>query len=133
MGLGKDLTKILKNGSIIALRGSIGAGKTCFAKGIAGGLKIKEEIISPTYTIISEYEGLLNEKPVIIFHIDAFRLKGSDDFLAIGGEEIIFGNGITIIEWSENIVDLIPKNAIFVDIEYIDENKRQICISQEYI
>ena len=131
--MGKNLAKNLQIGSIIALKGVIGSGKTCFAKGIALGLGIKEEIISPTYTIISEYEGFLNERPIIFFHIDAFRLRGSQDFLDIGGEDIIFGNGITLIEWSDNIDDLIPKNAIIVNIDIINENKRKIRVKIENI
>jgi tRNA threonylcarbamoyladenosine biosynthesis protein TsaE len=72
---GERLAPHLPKGAVVALRGGLGAGKTCFAKGIARGLGITEEITSPTYTIISEYEGPF-------YHIDAYRLAGDDDFAA---------------------------------------------------
>ena len=111
----------------MALTGPLGAGKTCFAKGIASGLGISENVTSPTYTIISEYEGTLRGKESIPFyHIDAYRLRGNDDFSTIGGEEIVFGKGISVIEWSEHIPDFIPAYAIEVDIEIENGNKRII-------
>ena len=122
--LGFSLAKSLGEGSVVALSGPLGAGKTCFAKGIARGLGVKEDVTSPTYTIVSEYEG--DNFPV--YHIDAYRLKGSDDFSAIGGEEIIFGRGISIIEWRENIEEFITEDALKVDIEICGENERLIRI-----
>ena len=99
--LGLRLAKLLKKGSIVALGGVLGSGKTILAKGICRGLGVKEEITSPTYTIVSEYEGFTeNCGKIPVFHIDAYRLGGIDDFSDIGGEEIIFGNGISLIEWS---------------------------------
>jgi tRNA threonylcarbamoyladenosine biosynthesis protein TsaE len=134
--LGKHLALLLKEGGVIAMRGNLGAGKTCLAKGIARGLGITEEITSPTYTIISEYEGILPDSgansglrktnPAPFYHIDAYRLEGNDDFAAIGGQDIICGNGISVIEWSERIPDFIPKDAIRVDIEITEGGKRLI-------
>ena len=133
--LGKRLSPLLKKGSIVALKGPLGAGKTCFAKGIAVGLGVEEEVTSPTYTIVSEYEGFLCDKngtearePITIFHIDAYRLRGKDDFTAIGGEDIIFGNGISVIEWSERICDFIPPGALRVDFEIKEDGKRTVHI-----
>ena len=117
--LGKNIGKLLKKGDIIALFGPLGAGKTCFTKGIASGIGITEEITSPTYTIVSEYEA-----GIPFYHIDAYRLRGNDDFINIGGEEILSGEGISVIEWSERISDFIPLHAYKVDIEIIEENKR---------
>jgi len=131
---GKCLSNYLKEGDIVALRGTLGAGKTCFIKGIAKGLGITEEITSPTYTIISEYEGILpgttpgEQKSLPFYHIDAYRLQGNDDFSAIGGEEIIYGKGISVIEWSDRIPDFIPPHAFKVDIELQLGEKRIIHI-----
>ncbi|MCL2008000.1 MAG: tRNA (adenosine(37)-N6)-threonylcarbamoyltransferase complex ATPase subunit type 1 TsaE [Treponema sp.] len=124
--IGIKLASILKKGSIIGLRGPLGAGKTCFAKGIAEGIGIKEIIRSPTYTIISEYDS---QPP--LYHIDAYRLKGDDDFREMGGEEIVFGSGISLIEWCDRIPAFIPEGAIRVDIDIIDNEKRQIHIYRE--
>ena len=120
---GERLASFLKKGSVVALRGNLGAGKTCFTKGIAFALGIKEDITSPTYTIINEYEG-----EIPFYHIDAYRLSGDEDFNNIGAEELIYGNGISVIEWSENIPSSIPEDAIIVEIEITAENKRSIKI-----
>ena len=140
--LGQSFSSLLKKGSIVALYGGMGAGKTCFVKGVSKGLGIVEEVTSPTYTIISEYEGFLSkadeasvptgsyEKEMIaVYHIDAYRLKGDDDFLSIGGDEIIFGNGISLIEWSERISASIPATAFKVKIDITEDGKRFISIS----
>lgn len=129
--LGKRLAALLKRGGIIALRGPLGAGKTCFIKGIAEGLGVEEEITSPTYTIVSEYECFPDTGPSVpLYHIDAYRIKGNEDFTAIGGEDILFGNGISVIEWSENIPGFIPPEALRVDIELKEGEKRLIHIYQ---
>jgi tRNA threonylcarbamoyladenosine biosynthesis protein TsaE len=127
---GMSLAPHLEKGSIVALKGPLGAGKTCFVKGIAMGLGISETITSPTYTIVSEYEGRIAGlgDPVLFYHIDAYRLDGEDAFRAIGGEEIIFGNGISVIEWSERIGSLISPGAITVSIEILADGSRQIRI-----
>ena len=129
--LGENLAYHLSKGSIVALKGPLGAGKTCLIKGIARKLAVTEVITSPTYTIISEYEGLLRGKKITIFHIDAYRLGGNDDFSAIGGEEIVFGNGISLIEWSERIPAFVPANAIKVEIEIKKDSERIIRIYRE--
>ena len=126
MKAGENMARDLKKGSIVAIEGPLGAGKTVFVKGIARGLGIEEQVTSPTYTIISEYSGILNGEKITIFHIDAYRLTGSEDFLAIGGEEIIFGNDISLIEWSEKISGVIPPTAIKVIIEIKRDNERLI-------
>jgi len=123
LSLGRRLAPLLKSGSIVALRGTLGAGKTCFAKGIARGLGIEEELTSPTYSIVSEYE-CTNKIP--LYHIDAYRLNGNDDFSAIGGEEIVFGKGISLIEWSDRIEAFIPPDAFRVDIKINEDGTRLI-------
>lgn len=110
----------------------MGAGKTCFAKGIASGLAVKEDVTSPTYAIISEYQGSLatSQVPIAFYHIDAYRLNGDDDFLAIGGEEAVFGNGVCVIEWSDRIPGFIPPWAICVEIRLIGGDNRLIQVSR---
>jgi tRNA threonylcarbamoyladenosine biosynthesis protein TsaE len=110
--LGETIAQSLKPGSVVALRGGLGAGKTCLVKGIARGLGITECITSPTYTIICEYPG-----NIPLYHIDAYRLNGDSDFENTGGVELMNGNGITVIEWSERIPRSVPSGAITVEIE----------------
>ena len=115
----------MHQGSVVALRGGLGAGKTWLTKGIARGLLISEEITSPTYTIISEYRGKLP-----LYHIDAYRLQGDDDFSALGGEELLYdGRGVSVIEWSERIPNSIPEDAIIIEMEILEGTKRRIRIS----
>ena len=127
IALGERLAALLVKSSVVALYGPLGAGKTCLAKGIIKGLGISEEVTSPTYTIISEY----SDGPVPVYHIDAYRLGGNDDFSAVGGEEIVFGNGISIIEWSERIPFFISEDAFLVNIEILGDNERRIRIDRE--
>jgi tRNA threonylcarbamoyladenosine biosynthesis protein TsaE len=135
----------LHPGSVIALRGGLGAGKTCLTKGIARGLGITEEVTSPTYTIISEYRGTMlpsggdcdggrdgrdgGSGKITLYHIDAYRLSGDDDFAGLGGEEILYGQGISVIEWSERLPHSLPPAAITIDIEITGGETRNIHIT----
>ncbi|MCK5153697.1 MAG: tRNA (adenosine(37)-N6)-threonylcarbamoyltransferase complex ATPase subunit type 1 TsaE [Spirochaetales bacterium] len=121
--IGKKLAKKLQPGNIIALQGTLGSGKTTLVKGIALGLDIKDEITSPTYTIISEYTGKIN-----LFHIDLYRIESIEEFELLGTDEFMYDNNITIIEWSEKISDFLPKNTILIDISILPDKKRQIYI-----
>jgi tRNA threonylcarbamoyladenosine biosynthesis protein TsaE len=116
----------LKPGSILALRGGLGAGKTCLAQGIARGLGVRDLVTSPTYTIVSEYEAFINAVPLPFYHIDAFRLSGEDDFEALGGRDLLYGTGICLIEWSERIENAIPPGALRIEIEIGEGNGRII-------
>jgi len=124
MALGEKLARRLMAGSVIALRGGLAAGKTCLVKGIARGLCITEDILSPTYTIVNEYSGLLNNQNISLFHIDAYRLSGDEDFENTGAKECIGGKGITVIEWSERIPASVPPGAINIVIEITGPQSR---------
>ena len=118
---GKRLGEILEDGSVVALSGGLGAGKTCFTGGIALALGITEDITSPTYTIVSEYEGRLPLR-----HIDTYRLSGEEDFEHIGGSELLSGGGVTVVEWPEKIASFLPPGAVFITIEILADNIRLI-------
>lgn len=94
----------LKAGDIIVLSGELGSGKTKFVQGILENFNLQDEISSPTFTIVNEY----NSDTVNIYHFDVYRLEDSDEFFAIGGEEY-FSKGICLIEWGELIEDILPK------------------------
>ena len=126
LSLGENLARFLKKGSILAIEGPIGAGKTCLVKGIASGLGIEGNITSPSYTIISEYDASIDGEDIRFFHIDAYRLRNSIDFSDIGGEEIIFGDGISVIEWSERIPGFILDGSLRVEIKICNNDERKI-------
>jgi tRNA threonylcarbamoyladenosine biosynthesis protein TsaE len=119
--LGEQFGKNLGNGGVAALSGPLGAGKTCFAKGIALALGVTEEITSPTYTIVSEYDGRVPFR-----HIDTYRLGSEEDFEHIGGSELLSGDGVTVVEWPEKISAFLPGSTIFVHIGILENNKRTI-------
>lgn len=124
--LGKQIAGFLEPGDVVALQGGLGSGKTYLAKGIACGLGINETLTSPTYTIICEYQ--IDYLCSTLFHIDAYRLKTSEDFEQIGGREIINSNGISLIEWSDRIQDSLPDNAINVTLNISGPSSRLIKI-----
>ncbi|MCH7494806.1 MAG: tRNA (adenosine(37)-N6)-threonylcarbamoyltransferase complex ATPase subunit type 1 TsaE [Candidatus Marinimicrobia bacterium] len=122
---GKNLASILNSGDIVALTGELGAGKTIFTQGICDGLKVSDSVISPTFTILNEYEGKLP-----VFHFDAYRLSGPDDILATGFGDYLLREGVCIIEWAEKVKEVIPVSAIWVYInqEQAAENLRELKI-----
>lgn len=115
----KKYGQSLKSGDVVLLNGEIGAGKTIFTKGIALALGITAEITSPTYAYLNDYDGKL-------YHYDCYRLSSGEDAEALGLTEYFYANGICVIEWSENIRDVLPDNCKIVTIEKIDDNTRKI-------
>ncbi|MFA5688858.1 MAG: tRNA (adenosine(37)-N6)-threonylcarbamoyltransferase complex ATPase subunit type 1 TsaE [Kiritimatiellales bacterium] len=95
----------------IALHGNLGAGKTCFAQGLALAAGIHEPVCSPTYTLIAEYTG-----DISFVHIDLYRLSGPEEALDLGLDEIIDSAGITVVEWPERGAELLPENTIHLRI-----------------
>ena len=119
--LGYKIGKKLKKGDIIAMQGTLAAGKTTITKGIAQALDISEEITSPTFCLISEYYGKMP-----LYHMDVYRLVGTEDFINLGVDDMLYGDGVCIIEWSEKIMDELPKNTIILRILPQDDNSRKI-------
>lgn len=117
--LGEKYSKTLKGGDVVLLDGDLGAGKTVFTKGIAKGLGITDEITSPTYAYMNDYQGKL-------YHFDCYRLSSGEDAEALGLTDYFYSNGICVIEWSENIKDVLPEKVKRVTIKKIDENTREI-------
>lgn len=124
--IGRKIGRFLQKGDIVALIGELGSGKTCITQGIAKGLNVPESyyVTSPTFTLINEYPG---EMP--LYHLDIYRLSGSQDLIDIGYEEYFYGDGIIIIEWAEKIRDILPEDTLFIHLVYVDENTRTINIS----
>jgi tRNA threonylcarbamoyladenosine biosynthesis protein TsaE len=119
--LGEKIGNLLRPGSIVTLKGKLGAGKTVLATGIARALGITGQVTSPTYTIINEYG---DKTP--LYHIDAYRLAGDDDFRLTGGEELLYGKGVCIIEWPERLSLLPQDKVIAVEIIIMEDGKRKI-------
>ncbi|MBD5645513.1 tRNA (adenosine(37)-N6)-threonylcarbamoyltransferase complex ATPase subunit type 1 TsaE [Clostridium botulinum] len=114
--IGNFIGRHCNSGDILCLNGDLGAGKTHLSKGIAKGLNIKDNITSPTFNIVNEYDGRLK-----LYHFDVYRVNDPDEIEAIGFDEYIFGEGISIIEWSDYIEDLIPNEHMDIRINKIPE------------
>ena len=123
----KQIASKLTKTDILVLSGDLGSGKTKFTEGILDFFELKDEISSPTFTIINEYE----KDGIKIFHFDVYRLEDVDEFYSIGGDEY-FGRGICIIEWGEQIAEALPKNYIKINFErdLKNENKRILKIEK---
>ena len=123
------LMESLEPGTVIALHGDLGAGKTCFIQGLAVAMGITDPITSPTYTLIGEYEGRMK-----LNHIDLYRLANSVEALGIGLEEYLDSDGITAIEWAERAEEILPESMLHVSIEKgCDEMSRHIEIWREVV
>ena len=119
--LGRELAGTFKAGTVVSLRGSLGAGKTVFARGVARALGINEAIVSPTFTLIQEYEGSLP-----MYHMDLYRITGVEDFQMTGGEDLMYNGGVCLIEWSEVIEELLPKDTIYIQITVNADSSRTV-------
>lgn len=117
---GQRLAGLLSAGDVIALQGPLGAGKTRLVQSIAAALGCgRSFVVSPTFTLIHEYDG---ELPV--YHVDAYRLKNSDEFLDMGGGELLSGEGVCLIEWADRIGDLMPRDHLRIEIDVTGEQSR---------
>ena len=114
-----EYAKSLKSGDIVLLDGDMGAGKTVFAKGVAQGLGVQEEVTSPTYAYMNDYDGRL-------FHYDCYRIESIEQAERLGLADYFDMGGICLIEWSQNIAALLPQGCKKVTIKKINENEREI-------
>ncbi len=112
-------------GDVFALSGELGAGKTCFTGGLAGGLGVGDDyvITSPTFTLVNEYPGRCR-----LYHLDVYRLGQTGELDDLGYDEFVSGNSVVAIEWAEKINDALPPDTIHIQFVYQDENTRIIRI-----
>lgn len=119
-----QFARLLCPGDVIACRGGMGAGKTAFARGLARGLNLSDDVSSPTFALVHEYAN----GPVALFHFDMYRITDEDSLYYTGFYDYLDRGGILLIEWSENIPYALPDNTITLTIEPISENSRKITI-----
>ena len=125
--LGAALADVLPPGTVVALIGTLGAGKTRLVQAVATALGIPPgAVTSPTFVLVNEYrQGRLP-----IFHFDTYRLKDDDEFLALGPEEYFDSTGITFIEWADRVADLLPRDRLEITLEPTGDTERRATISQ---
>lgn len=122
--LGKRIGSVLSKGSIIGFFGDLGSGKTIMIKGVAQGLGVKELVKSPSFVVVTEYQGRLP-----VYHIDLYRISKPNELPEVGFEQYLYGDGVCLIEWAERAERLLPKDVIKVQIEIIGQNQRKVTIT----
>ena len=120
--MGQQFAEEIGIGSILALRGDLGSGKTVFVKGLVAGLGGRADVTSPTFTILHEYRG--GRLPV--YHFDFFRLEKRQSIMRLGLDDYLFGDGVSVIEWAERFPELIPQQARWILFEIKSEDQRAI-------
>jgi tRNA threonylcarbamoyladenosine biosynthesis protein TsaE len=124
--LGKKIGTFLVANDVVALTGTLGAGKTTLIQGIAEGIGVKDYVTSPTFIIINEHQGRIP-----FFHVDLYRLNDVGEIEDLGIEEYFERGGACVIEWAEKLKELKPKACHEIEIEIVSENERKICVSSE--
>lgn len=121
--VGERLGARLEAGSVVACIGELGAGKTCFLQGLTRGLGVESVVTSPTFVLVNQYRGRLP-----VYHLDAYRPETLSELLEIGVEEMLHGNGVTLIEWAEKLLPLLPSHTITVTITGLGDEPRRIVV-----
>ncbi|MDD2366255.1 MAG: tRNA (adenosine(37)-N6)-threonylcarbamoyltransferase complex ATPase subunit type 1 TsaE [Desulfuromonadaceae bacterium] len=124
--LGIFIAALLSPGFFIALRGDLGGGKTCFTRGLVSAIAPQSAhlVSSPTYAIMNSYSAAIP-----VYHFDFYRLTGDDDVNELGFEEYFYGDGISVVEWSERLTEMLPSDVLTMKFKYLDENRRIISLS----
>ncbi|MDE6441476.1 MAG: tRNA (adenosine(37)-N6)-threonylcarbamoyltransferase complex ATPase subunit type 1 TsaE [Clostridia bacterium] len=116
---GEEYAKSLKAGDVVLLNGDMGTGKTVFCKGVAKGLGIEDDVLSPTYAYMNDYYGKL-------YHFDCYRLTCGEQAEALGLTDYFYADGVCLIEWAQNISSVLPAKVKKVTIEKISDSERRI-------
>lgn len=125
--VGEEFSMRLSPRGVVALIGELGAGKTCFIKGICKGLGVKERVASPSFTIINEYQG----KNFKVFHFDFYRMIKPSELSEIGFDEYIYDDGVCLIEWADRVLDFLPTKKFIINLKLgLSKNVREITIEE---
>jgi tRNA threonylcarbamoyladenosine biosynthesis protein TsaE len=116
--LGEQIGRALVPGMVLALMGGLGAGKTTLTKGIARGLEVSDLVHSPTFTLIHEHYGRLP-----VYHFDLYRLTAPEELDDLGYEDYFYGEGVSVVEWPEKVLSLLPPDHIEINIESEGDNR----------
>ena len=123
--MGERLGAGLGPGSVVACIGELGAGKTCFLQGLARGLGVTGDVTSPTFVLVNVYRGRLP-----VYHLDAYRTGSLTELVDLGVEEMLHGDGVTLIEWADKLLPLLPPHAVTVTISGLGDEPRRIVIER---
>jgi tRNA threonylcarbamoyladenosine biosynthesis protein TsaE len=122
LAVGRRLGELLRPGDVVCLQGALGTGKTCLTKGIGMGLKVVGKIVSPTFVYINEY-GPEGPGPYL-YHVDLYRVEDTFSLYNLGLDDYVYGDGVTVIEWAERAMDLLPAGRLWVSIRDLGGQRR---------
>ena len=125
--LGRTLGQHLTGGDVICLSGDLGAGKTALTRGIGAGWDAQESVTSPTFTLVHEHHRAHDDQ--ILYHIDCYRLARASDAWSIGLEELLYGHNPVVLEWAENVRDLLPPERLWITLTFLDSTRRHIDVT----
>jgi tRNA threonylcarbamoyladenosine biosynthesis protein TsaE len=123
--VGEELGARLEPGAVVACVGELGAGKTCFLQGVARGLGVRGDVTSPTFVLVNVYRGRFP-----VYHMDAYRTDSLLEVVDLGLEEMLGGDGVTLIEWADKLRQLLPARAIVVRITGLGDEPRRIEVEE---
>ncbi|MGL6094205.1 MAG: tRNA (adenosine(37)-N6)-threonylcarbamoyltransferase complex ATPase subunit type 1 TsaE [Fimbriiglobus sp.] len=123
---GRRLGAVLFPGAVVALNGPLGGGKTHLTRAIAEGAGVRNPaaVNSPTFVLIQEYPG-----PLPVYHFDAYRLSGPREFLELGADEYLTGDGVCVVEWADRVGDAFPAEHLRIDLEHAGETARRLTVT----
>ena len=122
--IGRILGSSAEAGDIFLLVGGLGAGKTCLTQGIVWGLGVDEYARSPTFVLVSQYQGRLT-----LYHMDLYRLDTIEEIIDLGLDEYLYGDGVCVVEWAEKAAEVFPEQHVLVRLDYIDETSRRLTLT----
>lgn len=131
LACGREMARLLAPPKFLVLRGELGAGKTTLVKGIAEGLNAAsaEEVTSPTFTLIHEYEGLLDDKPVRLYHLDLYRIEGERQLATLGIDDLAGPENLALVEWGEKFASILARSDGEIFIAATGEDARTITLT----
>jgi tRNA threonylcarbamoyladenosine biosynthesis protein TsaE len=131
INVGRELARLLEPPKFLILKGNLGTGKTTLVKGIAQALDAADpdEVTSPTFTLIHEYEGMLNGKPVLLYHLDLYRIEGERQLETLGLDDIQSPNSIVLVEWGEKFKSVMKRSNGEIRLEAAGGDSRRITVT----
>ena len=124
--IGSKLGEIMKPGDVILLIGELGAGKTCFVQGLARGLGVEENISSPSFVLLRQYNGRLP-----LYHVDLYRLEKLPEIADLGLDDYFYSEGVSVIEWANRALELLPAEHLLIELKIVSARQRRIALTPE--
>jgi tRNA threonylcarbamoyladenosine biosynthesis protein TsaE len=125
--LGQAIAANLPRDAVVALHGTLGSGKTRLVQAIAAAAGVdRRNVVSPTFVLVQEYFGLVAGRGLAINHIDAYRLRGAEEFQQLGGDEYLSGRGWVFVEWAQRVAELMPAARLDIHFEVTGEHTRSM-------